>query len=199
MEKLAKTKVEIDPLIAKRWSPRSFTLEKKVSRDQVIAMCEAGRWAPSCFGDAPWRILVFDREHDKQAYDKAFDLLVEWNQGWAKNCQVLFIVTAYQKFLKNGDSNRYNQYDTGSCCENILLQASSIGLQAHSMGGFDEVKAKDVFGIPEDYDVLSMIAAGHQDIAKNVGKDYYDSEIEARERRPIGTTFFDGEWEKGIK
>jgi nitroreductase len=199
MEKLAKTSVEIDPLIAKRWSPRSFTLDKKVTREQVMAMCEAGRWAPSCFGDEPWRILVFDRKHDLEAYNKAFDLLVDWNQGWAKNCQILFLVTAYDKFLKNGNDNRFHQYDAGSACQNILLQATSMGLRGHPMGGFDEVKAKEIFSIPEDYYVISMIGVGYQDEADKLSKSYYKSEIEERKRRPIGTTFFDGSWEKGIE
>ena len=53
MQKPAITQVPIADLIAKRWSPRAFDASKPVSQAQIIALLEAARWAPSCFGDQP--------------------------------------------------------------------------------------------------------------------------------------------------
>ena len=64
MQKTAITQVPIDPLIAKRWSPRAFDATKSVTQAQIIALLEAARWAPSCFGDQPWRFIVWDKSID---------------------------------------------------------------------------------------------------------------------------------------
>ena len=68
---LAKPVISATPihdLIAQRWSPRAFDADKPVSRGQVLALLEAARWAPSCFGDEPWRYIVWDKTRDPAAW-----------------------------------------------------------------------------------------------------------------------------------
>jgi hypothetical protein len=48
-------------LLARRWSPRAYDANRPVTRSQLLALIEAGRWAPSCNGDEPWRYLIWDR------------------------------------------------------------------------------------------------------------------------------------------
>ena len=50
--------------IARRWSGRAFDPARPVPRGQLIALLEAARWAPSCFGEQPWRYIVWDRFAD---------------------------------------------------------------------------------------------------------------------------------------
>lgn len=45
---------EIMSEIKERWSPRAFD-SKKVSRDEIMSLLEAARFAPSCFNEQPWR------------------------------------------------------------------------------------------------------------------------------------------------
>ena len=45
----------------------------------------------------------------------------------------------------------------------MFLEAFKQGLIMHEMGGFDVRKAREVFNIPEDYEIGSMIAIGYQD------------------------------------
>lgn len=61
-ERRAITSVPIDDLLARRWSPRAFDAARHVSREQLKALLEAARWAPSCNGDEPYRYLVWDRD-----------------------------------------------------------------------------------------------------------------------------------------
>jgi len=51
----------IEPLLADRWSPRAFAADRPVEGEKLISCLEAARWAPSCFGDEPWRFIVCDR------------------------------------------------------------------------------------------------------------------------------------------
>ena len=65
MLKPAITQVSINETIANRWSGRAYDASKQVSHEQIIALLEAARWAPSCFGDEPWRFIVWDKNTDK--------------------------------------------------------------------------------------------------------------------------------------
>ncbi len=60
-DKRVHTQVAIADLIARRWSGRAFDPAQPVPRGQLIALLEAARWAPSCFGEQPWRYIVWDR------------------------------------------------------------------------------------------------------------------------------------------
>ncbi len=108
-ERKALTGVPIHDLLASRWSPRAFAAGKTVSRAQVTALLEAGRWAPSCNGDEPWRYLVWDKSRDAQGWQQAFDCLSENNQKWVKNVPLLMLSCAGSIFGHNGKPNRWTQ------------------------------------------------------------------------------------------
>lgn len=194
MHKPALTQVPIDATIAKRWSGRAFDASKTVSQEQVIALLEAARWAPSCYGDQPWRFIVWNRNADAAAWQRAFDCLVPGNQAWVKDAPVLLLVAADSLFNHNDAENRWGQYDTGAAAENLCLQAASMGLMAHQMGGFDPKMAREAFAIPEQYTLMAMIAVGNPaDIATLQG-EILERETTARTRRPLGELFFSNVW-----
>ncbi len=146
--KPASTEVPIHDLLATRWSPRAFDATRAVTREQISALIEAARWAPSCFGNEPWRFLVWDRATDDAGWQRAFDCLSAGNQIWVKNVPLLFAAVADPAFDHNGKPNRWAQYDTGAAAENLVLQAVALGLAAHQMGGFDAERLHAEFGIP---------------------------------------------------
>lgn len=199
--KIAQTQTDVHDLIAKRWSCRAFDASKPVSREQIVAMLEAARWAPSCFGDEPWRFIVWDKNSDAAAWRKAFDCLVEWNQNWVKNAPVLVLATANSLFRKNGNPNRWGQYDTGAAAENLCLQAVASGLMAHQMGGFDEEKTRRTFNIPKEFALMAMIAVGYQGEPEvlNDNDELKQLELAERARTPLGVHFFEGDWGVPVK
>ena len=72
-----------------------------------------------------------------------FDLLVESNKVWAKNAGILVVVASNKNFEINGKFSITHQYDTGAAWENLTLEATSRGLVAHGMQGFDYKKARE--------------------------------------------------------
>ena len=155
-EKIAETSVPVAALIAARWSPRAIAPDQPVSKKQTTALLEAARWAPSCFGDQPWRVIVFDQSTDKEAWTKAFDCLAEGNQVWVKNAPVILAVVASSKFQHNAKPNRWAQYDTGAAAENLCLEATNQNLVAHQMGGFDGKALAASFSIPDDFTPMAL-------------------------------------------
>lgn len=198
MKKPAITQVSIDPVIADRWSGRAYDAAKPVSREQTLALLEAARWAPSCYGDQPWRFMVWDKHADAASWQRAFDCLVPGNQGWVQNAPLLFLITADTLFNHNGKPNRWGQYDTGAAAENLCLQASAMGLMAHQMGGFDVDKTRATFGIPEQYTLMAMLSVGYPADIGTLSGETLERETAPRSRRPLGELFFEGAWGKPV-
>jgi nitroreductase len=199
MHKPAITQVPIDTTLANRWSGRAYDAAKGVTHAQVIALLEAARWAPSCFGDQPWRFIVWNKGSDAASWQQAFDCLVPGNQDWVKNSPLLLLICADTLFGHNQKPNRFAQYDTGAAAENLCLQAASMGLMAHQMGGFDADKARKEFNIPEQFTLMAMVSVGYPaDIATLEGETLAREAAE-RVRKPLSDLFFDAAWGNSIK
>ncbi len=198
MQKTAITQAPINEMIANRWSGRAFDATKPVSKSQLLSLCEAARWAPSCFGDEPWRFMVWDKNSNADAWQKAFDCLVPGNQEWVKNAPVLLLVCADTLFGHNQKPNRWAQYDTGAAAENLCLQAQDLGLMAHQMGGFNADSARSTFAIPEQFTLMAMVAIGYAGDANQLSDDLKTRELAARKRKPVADLFFDSAWNKPI-
>ena len=199
LAKKALTAVPIHDLLAERWSPRAYDAARTVSREHLAALLEAGRWAPSCNGDEPWRYLVWDRGTDPQGWQQAFDCLSENNRKWVRNVPLLMLSCAGSVFAHNGKPNRWAQHDTGMASLSIALQAVALGLIAHQMGGFDADKARAAFGIPADYTPMSMIAVGYQAEPDVLDEETKKKELVARKRRPLAGSFFGGAWGRSLE
>jgi len=198
MKKPAITQTPIHELIAARWSGRAYDAAKPVSREQTLALLEAARWAPSCYGDQPWRFVVWNKAADAASWLAAFDTLAPGNQGWVKDAPLLMLVAADTLFNHNGQPNRHAQYDTGAAAENLCLQAEALGLMAHQMGGFDPDKIRVVAKVPDQYTLMAVISVGYPADPVSFSVEVAERENGPRQRRPLGELFFDGAWAKPI-
>lgn len=199
MHKPAITQVPIDTTIANRWSGRAYDAAKTVSHTQIIALLEAARWAPSCFGDQPWRFIVWDKNADVISWQHAFDCLVPGNQAWVKDAPVLLLVCADTLFSHNQQANRWAQYDTGAAAENLCLQAGSMGLMAHQMGGFGANMTREKFNIPTQYTPMAMVSVGYPADITTLTGDTLTRETAERSRKSLSALFFDATWDQPIK
>ncbi|MBI1374866.1 MAG: nitroreductase [Phycisphaera sp.] len=181
-------------LIAARWSPRAFE-DRAVEHKKLMSLLEAMRWAPSCFNEQPWRLLVATKD-DPTEYERMLGCLVEFNQGWAKAAPVLMIAVASLEFERNGKPNAHGWHDVGLGLENMALQATSMGLQIHMMAGFDTAKARAVYGIPDNAAPTTAIAIGYPGDANDLSADLRDKETAPRERRELESIVFSGRWGK---
>lgn len=198
IEKPANTSVPIHDLLAQRWSPRAIDQQQPVSREMQLALLEAARWAPSCFGDQPWRYLVWDRFHDRAHWQRAFDCLGDGNKMWVRDAPVLMASFADSTFRKNGKPNRWGAHDVGAASENLALQGASLGLVVHQMGGFDREKLRATFDVPEQFSAMAMIAIGHPGNPDELPEEKKISELKPRQRVPLADIAFEGQWNAGF-
>jgi nitroreductase len=178
----------IDQLFLDRWSPRAMTAEP-ISEADLMSLFEAARWAPSSYNNQPWRLLYARRgtEH----WQTFFDLMVEFNQSWAKDAAVLVLFISKTHFVFNGEPSVTHSFDTGAAWENLALQGALKGLVVHGMQGFDYEGARTALKIPEGYAVEAMAAIGRPADPDKLPEDLRSRE-EPSERRKLEETICEG-------
>lgn len=192
MEKPAPSKQPIEPLIARRWSPRAFE-ERPVEPEKLKSLFEAARWAPSSNNEQPWRFLVATKDN-RSEYDKLFSCLSEGNAKWVFRAPVLMLSVASLFFEDDGKPNRHALHDTGMAVENLVLQATALGLQAHQMAGYDAEKARKECQIPSGFEPVAMIAVGYPGDPAILPDYLRERELKPRERQPIEDFVFSASW-----
>ena len=149
------------------------------------------RWAPSSSNSQPWRFIYAKR--DSKNWNDLFNLLVDFNKQWCANASALVVIVSRKNFENNGQPSLTHQFDTGAAWENLAIQAVSQGLVTHAMAGFDYAKAKTTLGVPDDFEVMAMVAIG-----KRGPKEKLSPELQAREtpntRKPLSEIVMDGKF-----
>ena len=174
----------LNELIRTRWSPRAFTTQP-VDRETFRSLFEAARWAASCFNEQPWRFIVATKDHPER-FDRVLSVLVPKNQEWAKTAYALGISAGKKTFTHNGGPDRFGLHDAGAALANLMIQATSVGVHVHAMGGFDAARARVEFGVPDDFDIGAAFAIGYVDGPASPPPD--------RARRPLSEMVFGTEW-----
>jgi nitroreductase len=185
----------IEAIFRRRWSPRSFT-GAPISQAQLHSLLEAARWAASSNNLQPWHFIVARRDAEAEAFAKLVGVLNPNNQAWAQNAAVLMIAVARTDNPTNGNPSRTALYDTGAAAAQLCLQAAALGLQAHQMAGFDVAKAREVFGIPANFEPGAAIAVGHVGPASALPEALAQRETAPRTRHPISAFAHHGAWRK---
>jgi len=191
MEKPAETRYEIHELIRRRWSRRAID-DRSVTAETVGSLFEAARWAPSSNNAQPWRFIVA-RKEEQAEYDRLMSCLVEANAKWAARAPVL-ILTVAKLMFDNGTVNRHAFHDVGLATENLVLQATALGLTTHQMAGFHVDKARAEFKIPEGFDPVAMIAVGYPGDPSILPDILRERELKPRVRDASDRFVYSSEW-----
>jgi len=181
------------PIILERWSPHSFA-DRAVANEDLISIFEAVRWTASSYNEQPWRFVVGIK--GTKIYEQLFASLIPFNQSWAGRAPVLIVGAADTKFSHNGTVNTYAIYDLGAATTTLKIEATFLGLSAHSMGGFDHTAVRASLNIPEQYALGAVIALGYQGEVDQLGDERLISqEVAPRQRKNVGEFVFSA-WEQ---
>ncbi|MCX6304172.1 MAG: nitroreductase family protein [Bacteroidetes bacterium] len=191
MKKEAITAYPINELAKNRWSPRAF-LDKPVEPEKLVSLFEAARWSASGGNEQPWRFVV-GLNHD-DTWQKIFSTLAEGNQEWNIHVPVLILAIGYKISSWDGGVSGYFQYDTGQAAAHLSIEAMSQGLHVHQMGGFSADKARELFEIPEDYQPLTVIAAGYIGEPEMLSENLKERELLERKRKELSEVVFSGKF-----
>ncbi|MFQ5671189.1 MAG: nitroreductase family protein [Acidobacteriota bacterium] len=190
--KHAKTDHPIEKLLSLRWSPYSFA-DKDISPEDLRALFEAVRWAPSSYNEQPWRYIVA-RRLDSAAFGNLLSCLVEANQIWARHAPVLAIGVAMLNFARNGKPNKAAFHDLGLAAGNLGVEATARGLCLHQMIGIFPERARELYKIPDEAEAFTALAIGYPGDGRNLPEDLQARDRSPRSRRPGTSIVFEGTW-----
>lgn len=178
----------VEPIFWQRWSPRAMSGEK-IREDELLAMFEAARWAPSSYNEQPWRFLYARR--DTPHWNDYFSLLSPANQSWCGKAGVLALILSKKTFSHNGSPNTVSVFDAGSAWQNLALKGASLGLVVHGMAGYDSARARQVLQVPDEFDTCAMFAIGRPGRVEDLPAALAERETPSP-RKPIAEIAFEG-------
>ncbi|MDL2319249.1 nitroreductase family protein [Eubacteriales bacterium OttesenSCG-928-A19] len=138
-----------------RYALKHFQQER-IPREELLPLFEAARYAPSCFNEQPERYILGDNPED---HEKLASCLNAGN-AYAKKAPVLILVLTTRSFTLTGQKNPFSRFDAGTATGFLQLEAVRRGFGVHCMAGFDSKRARELFDVPEDLDIIAMIALG---------------------------------------
>ena len=140
---------------------------REVPGEMVDQVVEAVRWAPSWTNCQCWEVVVV-RDPDIRSRlqatlppkgNPAFKAIVE--------APVLLALCAktgtsgYYKDLQTTKFGDWMMYDLGLATQNLCLMAHELGLGTVIVGLFDHDRAKAVVGVPDGYELVTLIPLGY--------------------------------------
>jgi nitroreductase len=182
MRKTANTVVPVHPLLSERWSPRGFDRDHRIDGDDLTALLEAARWAPSAGNSQPWRFLVTCR--GESDHERLFGALHRGNQEWAGAASALILVAA-STAADDGTPRPFALYDTGQAVAALVTQAQVQGLSVHQIGGFDQAAIRDAFGLEDSLTPVVIVAIGRLSPDAELPAHLAVREAAPRTRRPL--------------
>lgn len=165
----------------KRRSIRAFG-NQKVTLEQVNKLFDACKWAPSAYNEQPW-MYMFALKENELAFEMFTDCLVEANQKWAKDAQVLMLSLGKKINNQTNSENKYFMHDVGAANAYLCLEAAALGFQAHQMAGFDRKKTIETFNIDEQlFCPVTFIAIGYAADLETLPENIRTAETRIRNR-----------------
>lgn len=184
----------VDRMFIERWSPRSF-LPEPLRPEEVRALFEAARWAPSASNEQPWFFVYAVSEEDRRRFAAT---LVEWNQRWAPSAPLLGYILARRNLAGKARPNATALFDAGAAWMSLTLQAHQLGLHVHGMGGFDREKAIAALGVPSDhYEIITAFAVGRRGDPAALPEDLREREVPSL-RKPLAEVAAEGRFPQGM-
>ncbi len=176
----------IKQILQNRKASRAFSSEK-LPVAVISQLMEAAQLSASCFNNQPWRFLFLTEE---MALGKARKALTTGN-SWAQAAPLLIVGFSKPDLdcqLSHG--RQYYLFDLGMAVQNILLQATELNLIARPMAGFAPEAIKSEFNIPDDFEIMVVIAVGYEGEVTKLDEKLQQKSLAPRQRKPLADNFF---------
>jgi nitroreductase len=160
----------------------------EITAETVDDLASHAQLMASCFNNQPTR-YVFVYERNK--LEEMFTALSRGNI-WAHQSSMIIAT-----FTKEEDDcvirkRIYHQFDLGMATATLILRATELGLVAHPIAGFKPKMVREILGIPDEYQVLTLIIVGKkmEEIHPSLSEDQAKTELIRPERKPLSEWAF---------
>ncbi|PIN85321.1 MAG: nitroreductase [Candidatus Diapherotrites archaeon CG11_big_fil_rev_8_21_14_0_20_37_9] len=182
----------IDNIFLNRWSPRAMSGEK-LPKNELMALFEAAKWAPSASNNQPWRFVYAQR--DTEQWEKLFNSLNEGNREWCEKAGALVVILSRSNMEYKNKPNPTASFDTGSAWISLALEGAKRGLVVHGMAGFDYTKAASTVNAGKIFKVEAMCAIGKRAPKNSLPENLQKKEMPSK-RKKLSEIAFEGKLPK---
>ncbi|NGM16188.1 nitroreductase family protein [Verrucosispora sp. WMMA2044] len=168
---------DLTPLLAFRWSPRSFDPVAELTSAEVMTLLEAARWAPSVGNRQPWRFAVGHREDE--TFKRILVNLPPGEQRWAGRASLLLLAA------RHATANPFAAYDLGQAVAHLTVQATALGLHVRQVTDLDRRGLVADLDLPADVEPYVVTAIGQLGDPFSLPADLLVHETSLRRRRPV--------------
>ncbi|MEW6184325.1 MAG: nitroreductase family protein [Thermodesulfobacteriota bacterium] len=152
-------------VIKERRSVRNYQ-DKAVPEEALNTILEGLRWSPSWANTQCWEVVVVKDPETKQKLQATLAPTNPAGKAMVEAPLVLVLCGQLQKagYYKGQVTTKLGDwflYDLGIATQSLCLAAQALGLGTVVVGLFDQEKAKAVLGVPEGYELVSMIPLGY--------------------------------------
>ncbi len=128
--------------------------DKPISKDLLLQILEAGRWAPTGANLQPWHfIIVTDQETRRRIGEVAKFFFIK--SSHVERAPVVLVLGFDKR------KGKYGRYDVTLAGGNMMTMATSLGLGTCWIGAFDELRVKEILQIPDPIEVIGLITLGY--------------------------------------
>ena len=145
--------MEFEEIIRKRTSVRKFS-DKKLEKEKLEKILEAGRVAPTAKNNQPIKIIVLEKKESLTKLDQATRCRYHANT-------VLMICANPEEAYHKGD---YSTYEMDACivATHMMLEATNIGVDNIWIEAFDEEIIRKEFSLPEKWIPICLLPLGYK-------------------------------------
>ena len=182
VEHVRRSDLPLHPVLNERYSPRAFS-DRAVTDMELELVLEAARWAPSSMNEQPWRFLVARK--GGEGYAELLSALNHINHVWSDKAPVLVLTMVHRTLTRNGQENFHARHDLGFAVAQLTAQATALGMGLHQLGGFQAPVARTAFSIPDEFDLVSVLAIGFPGELETLPAELREREARKTPRRPL--------------
>lgn len=169
--------MEFVELAKQRYSLRQFS-PRKVEKEKVDLILQAGRLAPTACNNQPQRILVLESE-------EALEKLKKCTRYHFNAPLVLLVCYDSKESWKRGyDGKEFGDIDASIVGTHLMMEAADLGLGTTWVGSFDPAAIVKAFSLPENIVPVALFPTGYP--AEGAGPNAQRHS----DRKPIGQTVF---------
>lgn len=177
---------DVFEVIKERRSVRNFQ-DKAVSEETLSSLLEALRWSPSWANTQCWEVVAVTDQEVKQKLQATLPPTNPAVKAMVEAPVILVLCAQLQKagYYKGQVTTKFGDwflYDLGIATQTLCLAAQALGLGTVVVGLFDQDKAKAVLGVPEGYELVSMLPLGYPEKIPAAPKRREVAEFLHRER-----------------
>lgn len=157
----------VTDLLKRRRSVRKYT-DAEVSSEEVEAILDCARFAPSGLNNQPWRFLVI-RDRD------IIERLSKLSHSKTALLSSRVIIACYLSRDKMYNETKDIQ-SAGACMQNILLACCGLGLGACWIGDIinNTDEADEILGVGEDKMLMGVITIGRPESSPDNEGDRFE-------------------------